>query len=104
MAMLTEDDVRALADYATIALADDELEPMMSYLNDAIEMLDPILRYASEDVEPTFHPNGGAANVMREDEADPSRSLDIDGALSNAASARDRQFRVPSIMGNGGGC
>lgn len=104
MATLTEDDVRALADYATIALTEDELGSMTSYLNDAIDMLDPILRYASEDVEPTFHPNGGAVNVMREDGVDAQRALPIEDALANAASARDRQFRVPSIMGNGGGC
>ncbi|MFR3452094.1 MAG: hypothetical protein ACLTSX_11715 [Collinsella sp.] len=35
MAVLTEDDVRAIADYATIALDETELAAMTSYLNDA---------------------------------------------------------------------
>lgn len=65
MAVLTEDDVRAIADYATIALDETELAVMTSYLNDAVAMLEPILDYAAEDVEPTFHPDGGIANVMR---------------------------------------
>lgn len=39
---------------------------------------------------------------MRPDQADEGRALGIDEALSNAASARDGQFRVPSIMGDGG--
>lgn len=102
MAALTEDDVRTIADYATIALDEAELTAMTSYLNDAVAMLEPILDYAAEDVEPTFHLEGGIANVMRPDQADKGRALGIDGALSNAASARDGQFRVPSIMGDGG--
>jgi aspartyl-tRNA(Asn)/glutamyl-tRNA(Gln) amidotransferase subunit C len=31
------------------------------------------------------------------------RSLDLDDALKNAASSRDRAFRVPSILGEEGG-
>ena len=102
MAVLTQDDVRTIADYATIALDEAELAAMTSYLNDAVAMLEPILDYAAEDVEPTFHPDGGIANVMRPDQADGGRALGIDEALSTAASARDGQFRVPSIMGDGG--
>lgn len=102
MAALTEDDVRTIADYATIALDEAELTAMTSYLNDAVAMLEPILDYAAEDVEPTFHPEGGIANVMRPDQVDKGRALGIDDALSNATSARDGQFRVPSIMGDGG--
>ncbi len=43
MAVLTQDDVRAIADYATIALDETELAAMTSYLNDAVAMLEPIL-------------------------------------------------------------
>ena len=64
---LTEDDVRAIAAYATIALDDAELADMTAYLNDAVGMLKPILAYAGEDVEPTFHPIGDLSNVMRSD-------------------------------------
>ena len=67
MAVLTQDDVRAIADYATIALDETELTAMTSYLNDAVAMLKPILDYAAEDVEPTFHPGGGAKSHLRRD-------------------------------------
>ena len=102
MAVLPEDDVRAIADYATIALDETELAAMTSYLNAAVVMLEPILDYAAEDVAPTFPPDGGIANVMRPDQADEGRALGIDEALSTDASARDGQFRVPSLMGDGG--
>lgn len=98
---LTEDDVRAIAAYATIALDDAELADMTAYLNDAVGMLEPILAYAEEDVEPTFHPIGDLSNVMRSDAADADRALSTDVALANAAASREGQFRVPSILGGG---
>ena len=98
---LTQDDVRAIADYACIALEGEELEQMTSYLNDAVEMVEPILNYTAEDMEPTFHPIGSLSNVMGDDLREPERDLPLDVALENAGSARDRYFRVPSILGEG---
>ncbi len=99
---LTETDVRGIAEYARIALTEEELADMTAYMNDAVAMLDPILQYADEDVEPTFHPIGDLSNVMRGDESDAARALPIDEALKDAASSRGRSFRVPSILGEGG--
>ena len=99
---LTQTDVRGIADYARIALEGDELEQMTSYLNDAVQMLEPVLQYDQPDVEPTFHPIGDLSNVMRTDTADAERALSIDDALENAGASRDRYFRVPSILGEGG--
>ena len=99
---LTQTGVRGIADYARIALEGDELEQMTAYLNDAVDMLAPVLDYDLPDVEPTFHPIGDLANVMREDEELAGRGLPLDVALSNAGSVRDRSFRVPSILGEGG--
>ncbi|MGI6230887.1 MAG: Asp-tRNA(Asn)/Glu-tRNA(Gln) amidotransferase subunit GatC [Tractidigestivibacter sp.] len=98
---LTREDVAGIADYARIALTDEELDEMTSYMNDAIDLLQPIREYDLEGVEPTFHPIGDLSNVMGEDVIDDSdRALPIDVALKNAPSARDRYFRVPSILGD----
>ena len=99
---LTETDVRGIADYARIALEGDALAEMTSYLNDAVDMLAPVLDYDLPDVEPTFHPIGDLANVMREDEELGQRDLPLEVALENAGSTRDRYFRVPSILGEAG--
>ncbi|MCI7775402.1 MAG: aspartyl/glutamyl-tRNA amidotransferase subunit C [Enorma sp.] len=96
---LSEDDVRGIADYARIALEGDELTEMCAYLNDAVAMLEPVLAYNLPDIDPTFHPIGSLSNVMRDDTPDAERALGIDAALDNAGSARDRSFRVPSILG-----
>ena len=68
---LSEKDVRAIADYARIGIADED--------------------------EPTFHPIGDLSNVLREDVVAPSLPREV--ALSDAAETEDGQFRVPSILG-----
>ncbi len=98
---LTQEQVRGIADYACIALDGEELEQMTQYLNDAVAMVEPILNYTAEDVAPTFHPIGSLSNVMRTDAVDTDRALSVEVALENAAASRDRQFRVPSILGGG---
>ena len=97
---LTRDDVRGIASYARIALTEDELDEMCTYLNAAIELLAPIRAYGLTDVEPTFYPMGELANVMAADEPDEyGCMLGVEEALKNAASTRGRAFRVPSILG-----
>ena len=101
---LSERDVRGIADYARIALTDQELTEMTAYMNGAITgVLEPVLQYGEADVPPTFHPIGDLSNVMGADVADDPRALPIDVALSNAGDSRDRYFRVPSILGAEGG-
>lgn len=98
---LSEKDVRGIAEYAKIALTDEELTEMTAYMNDAVSILEPILQYDLPDVEPTFHPIGSLSNVMGADVLEPERGLPLSVALANAGSARDRYFRVPSILGEG---
>ena len=98
---LSEKDVRGIAEYAKIALTDDELTEMTAYMNNAVSILEPILQYDLPNVEPTFHPIGSLSNVMGDDELEPARDLPLDVALENAGSTRDRYFRVPSILGEG---
>ena len=97
---LGRDEVAGIARYARIALDDDELDGMCAYLDDAIALLEPILAYDLDDVEPTFHPIGKLANVRRDDV--PTPGLSLEEALANAASCRERAFRVPAILADGG--
>ena len=101
---LSERDVRGIADYARIALTDEELTEMTAYMNGAITgVLKPVLQYGEADVPPTFHPIGDLSNVMGADVADDPHALPIDVALKNAGASRERYFRVPSILGTEGG-
>lgn len=97
---LTREDVAGIAEYARIALTDTELDEMTAYMNDAVALLDPILEYDLEGVEPTFHPIGALANVVRDDVV--VAGLSLEEALANAGSRRERSFRVPAILADGG--
>ncbi|MDO5043821.1 MAG: Asp-tRNA(Asn)/Glu-tRNA(Gln) amidotransferase subunit GatC [Coriobacteriia bacterium] len=94
---LSPQDVRAIADYARIAVKDEELEELADYFNSMMDTLNLIKKYDIEDVEPTFHPIGGLVNVMREDEQ--GDSFTIEQTLKNAPEFEDRLFKVPTILG-----
>ncbi|MEE8715786.1 MAG: Asp-tRNA(Asn)/Glu-tRNA(Gln) amidotransferase subunit GatC [Coriobacteriales bacterium] len=98
---LSKKQVSDIADYARIALTDEELDEMTAYMNDAVDnVLAPIRGLDLTGVEPVFHPIGDLSNVMREDE--PVPGLSLEDALRNAGDRDGRSFRVPSILGNGG--
>lgn len=96
---VTEADVRAIAEYARIGLAEGEVPQMTEDLNSIIESLKPITEYDLEGVEPTFHPIGDLSNVMREDVEVPGFTQQE--ALANAPQAQDGSFVIPSILGGG---
>lgn len=99
---LTLNDVRGIADYARIALTQEELEEMTTYLNETVaDVLDPICQYRLDGVVPVFHPIGDLSNVMREDV--PADGLTLEVALNNAGQREGRCFRVPSILGTSAG-
>ena len=97
---LTEHDVRGIAEYTRIGLADGEVAQMTADLNAIIDSLKPITEYDLEGVEPTFHPIGSLSNVMREDEE--AASFTQAEALENAPKQQDGSFLIPSILGEGG--
>ena len=97
---LTEHDVRAIAEYTRIGLADDEVPQMTRDLNAIIDSLKPITEYDLEGVEPTFHPIGSLSNVMREDVE--GTSFTQQECLANAPRQKDGTFLIPSILGEGG--
>ncbi|WP_058985191.1 Asp-tRNA(Asn)/Glu-tRNA(Gln) amidotransferase subunit GatC [Hugonella massiliensis] len=96
---VTEKDVRAIAEYCRIGLADSEIPQMAADLNAIIDELAPITEYDLDGVEPTFHPIGDLSNVMREDVE--GTSFTQEEALSNAPKQQDGSFLIPSILGGG---
>lgn len=97
---LTEADVRSIAEYTRIGLADNEVPQMTADLNAIIDNLGAIQEYNLEEVEPTFHPIGSLSNVMRDDVEDSSFTQEQ--ALANAPKQQDGAFLIPAILGDGG--
>lgn len=96
---LTEKDVRSIATYTRIGLADHEVAELTTDLNNIIESLKPITECDLEGVEPTFHPIAGLTNVMREDVNEPGFTQEE--ALANAPESKEGNFVVPAILSGG---
>jgi len=97
---LSEKDVRDIAAYTRIGVAEAEVPALTVDLNKIIENLKPITEFDLEGVEPTYHPIAGLSNVMREDVIMPG--LTNDEALANATAKHNGQFKVPPILADGG--
>ena len=98
---LTAGDVRQIASCARIRLSEEEVETMTRDLNDIIVSLEPITQFDLEGVKPTYHPIAGLCNVMREDTETPGYSQEE--AMANAPTCQEGQYKIPPILGDGGG-
>lgn len=97
---LTEQEVRRIAEHVRISLSDTELAQMRFDLNNVVDSLGIICEYDLDGVEPTFHPIGNLANVMREDAEAVGFPRDV--ALSNAPQQKDGFFVIPPVLSEGG--
>lgn len=97
---LTEREVRRIAEHVRIGLSDAELAQMTVDLNNVVDSLGIIGEYDLDGVEPTFHPIGRLANVMREDVEVVGFTRDV--ALSNAPEQQGDFFLIPPVLGEGG--
>ncbi len=99
---ITEADVRQVAKLSRLALSDDEithftgqLAAVLGYVSKLNELDDKI-----KDVEPLFHPSDHHS-VMRDDVEQPG--LPPEDALANAPARQENFFKVPKVLGDGGG-
>jgi len=93
--MLSEDDIRKVAELARLSLSEQEvaeLRPQLSKLIDYVAVLDEV---ETEDVEPMVHAVE-QTNVFRDDV--PADPLPRDMALANAPKTDGKYFLVPPII------
>ena len=92
--MISEEEVRHVANLARLGLTNDEIERMSGQLGAILESIDQIGELDLEDVPPTANALN-LPNVLRPDE--PRQELPPDQALSTAPDAVDDLFAVPRI-------
>ncbi|MFQ3573341.1 MAG: Asp-tRNA(Asn)/Glu-tRNA(Gln) amidotransferase subunit GatC [Thermodesulfovibrionales bacterium] len=92
---VTAKDVDHIAKLSRLELSSEEKETMMTQLNNILLYIDKLNELNTEGIEPTSHVVD-ISNVFQEDI--PSRSLDIESALSNAPDRLNSYFRVPRII------
>lgn len=95
--IVSEDEVRKVANLARLGLTDDEVKKMGEELGVILESVEQIGRLDLSGVSPTANPSN-STNVFRPDEPDvPLQCLPREEALSPAPEAVDGLFAVPRI-------
>ena len=93
--MINKDEVRYIADLASLKLSEDEVEKFSKQLSDILDYVEKLDELDTEDIVPTAY-TIPVKNVLREDKV--KESLELEKVLQNAPEKQDNQFRVPKIM------
>jgi aspartyl-tRNA(Asn)/glutamyl-tRNA(Gln) amidotransferase subunit C len=92
--MISEEEVRYVANLARLGLTDDEVKKMSGQLGAILESVEQIGELDLQDVPPTANALN-VTNVLRPDE--PHKCLPPEEALSPAPDSVDDLFAVPRI-------
>lgn len=92
--MISEEEVRNVANLARLGLTDDEVKKMSGQLGVILEAVEQIGELDLDDVPPTANALN-LTNVLRPDE--PHGELSPETSLSTAPDAVDDLFAVPRI-------
>jgi aspartyl-tRNA(Asn)/glutamyl-tRNA(Gln) amidotransferase subunit C len=92
--MISEEEVRHVANLARLGLVEEEVERMGEQLGAILDSIEQIGELDLEDVPPTANPLN-LTNVLRPDE--PHGSLPREEVLSTAPDAVDGLFAVPRV-------
>ncbi|TDF94177.1 Asp-tRNA(Asn)/Glu-tRNA(Gln) amidotransferase subunit GatC [Paenibacillus piri] len=88
-------DVEHVANLARLELSEQEKQLLTEQLNAILKYAEKLNELDTDNVEPTSHPVP-LVNVMREDAARPS--LSIEQVLLNAPDEEDGQIKVPAVL------
>ena len=97
---ITEADVRHVAKLARLELTDEQVHHFTDQLGAVLGYIDQLREVEIDGVEPLAHPLD-LVNVLREDVAAPGSDRDV--MLQNAPDRQDAFFKVPKVLGDGGG-
>jgi len=93
--VINKDEVKYIADLASLKLSDDEVDKFSKQLSDILDYVEKLDELDTEEIVPTAY-TIPVKNVLREDKVE--ESLDLEKVLQNAPEKIDNQFRVPKIM------
>jgi len=97
---LTDEQVAHVAKLSRLALDDEQTHHFAQQLGDVLGYIAKLSELDVEGVEPLSHAVD-VTNVLREDVAKPGMATDA--ALTNAPARHDDFFKVPKVIGDGGG-
>ncbi len=97
---ISEDDVRHVAKLARLTLTDEQAHHFTDQLGAVLGYIAQLGEVDIDGVEPLAHPLD-LTNVFRDDAEQPGD--DRDAMLANAPDRQDAFFKVPKVLGDGGG-
>jgi aspartyl-tRNA(Asn)/glutamyl-tRNA(Gln) amidotransferase subunit C len=100
MPTITEKDVRHVAKLSRLKLSDEQVHYFTAQLSNVLGYIDKLAELNVEGVEPMAHPTD-MTNSFRDDT--PGTPLPVDMALANAPDSDPPFFKVPKVLGDGGG-
>lgn len=100
MPSLTDADIRRVAALAKLSVTDLDLPDLRDRISAILQHADNLASLPLDDIEPLTHV-GDLHNRLAPDE--PGPMLDTQTALAAAPDRYDRFFRVPKVLGQGGG-
>ena len=96
-AILSADDVRAIADLARLELSERDVERYQQQLSDILGYFQKLEELDTSHIDPTSSVLP-LTNVMRPDES--GVALSVDDAVTNAPDSDGEQFRVNAVLDN----
>lgn len=95
--IITQDDVRAIAELARLALTEDEVTLYADQLANILAYFQKLQTVDTSHIEPTASVLP-LKNILRPDQPEPA--LPPEAVTANAAEAQDHQFRVRAVLGD----
>ncbi|MEM6259369.1 MAG: Asp-tRNA(Asn)/Glu-tRNA(Gln) amidotransferase subunit GatC [Planctomycetota bacterium] len=97
---ISEQTIREVAKLARLNLTDEEAKLFSSQLGDVLGAIDQLKKLDVEDVKPMPHALD-QLNVFRADHE--KDGMPVENALANAPDKDGPFFKVPKVLGDGGG-
>ncbi len=94
-AILSADDVRAIADLARLEISEDDVARYQRQLSDILDYFQKLEELDTSHIDPTSSVLP-LTNVMRADEA--GAALTVAEAIANAPDSDGEQFRVRAVL------
>ncbi len=90
-------DVKHVAKLANLKIPDSQIPKFEKQLSEVLSHIDLLKKAKTKDVAETSHVTG-LENILRNDEADKTRTLSQEEALSNTTSQENGLFKVKGIF------
>lgn len=97
---LTDQQVRHVARLSRLKLTDEQIHYFAQQLSAVLGYIDKLNELDVQGIEPMAHPTD-MTNKLRPDV--PSQPMPTDLALANAPASDPPFFKVPKVLGDGGG-